>query len=182
MNGPPTEQLTLPMRHGGLGLGHTGPEEGDAVYLSAVATTQLAMRRGPAEFRPFNGPSGAQLCLQWEGLHDKAETLWRPEDRVISQDSMGTIAEARRTVRVLAPASSAVPAAPHLPGWISSRSQEPSSSRAGSSRLPPTTPRPRHPAPQCPHRAVRLRSHLPPHGHRPRHAMLRPCRTLHVAP
>jgi hypothetical protein len=97
INGPPTDQLTLPMRHGGLGLAHTGPEEGDAAYLSAVATTQLAMRHGSAEFRPFDGPSGAQLCPQWEGLHDKAETLWRPEDRVVSQDSMGTIAEAQRT-------------------------------------------------------------------------------------
>jgi hypothetical protein len=97
-NGPPTEQLTLLMRHGGLGLAHTGPEEGDAAYLSAVATTQLAMRRGPAEFRPFDGPSGAQLCLQWEGLHDTAETLWRPEDRELSQDSMGTIAEAQRAI------------------------------------------------------------------------------------
>jgi hypothetical protein len=64
-------------------------------YLSAVATTQLAMRHGPAEFRPFDGPSGAQLCLQWEGLHDTAETLWRLEDREVSQDSMGTIAEAQ---------------------------------------------------------------------------------------
>jgi hypothetical protein len=94
-NGPPTEQLTLPMRHGGLGVAHTGPEEGDAAYLSAVATTQLAMRRGPAEFRPFDGPSDAQFCLQWEGLHDTAEALWRPEDREVSQDSMGTIAEAQ---------------------------------------------------------------------------------------
>jgi hypothetical protein len=32
----------------------------------------------------------------WEGLHDKAETLWRPEDKMVSQDSMGTIAEAQR--------------------------------------------------------------------------------------
>jgi hypothetical protein len=96
MNGPPAEQLTLPMRHGGLGLAHTGPEEGDAAYLSAVATTKLAKRRGLAEFRPFDGPSGAQLCLQWEGLHDKTETLWRPEDRVVSQGSMGAIAEAQR--------------------------------------------------------------------------------------
>jgi hypothetical protein len=54
------------------------------------------MRRGPAEFRPFDGPSGAQLCLQWKGLHDTAETLWRPEDQEVSQDSMGTIAEAQR--------------------------------------------------------------------------------------
>jgi hypothetical protein len=65
-------------------------------YLSAVATTQLAMYHGPAEFRPFDGPSGAQLRPQWEGLHDKAETLWRPEDRVVSQDSTGTIVEAQR--------------------------------------------------------------------------------------
>jgi hypothetical protein len=50
-----------------------------------VATTQLAMRHGPAVFHP-----------QWEGLHDNAETLWRPENRVVSQDSMGTIAEAQR--------------------------------------------------------------------------------------
>jgi hypothetical protein len=35
---PPTDQLTLPLRHGGLGLAHTSPEEGDAAYLSAVAT------------------------------------------------------------------------------------------------------------------------------------------------
>jgi hypothetical protein len=96
MEGPPTDQLTLPLRHGGLGLVHTGPEEGDAAYLSAVATTQLAMRHGPAEFHPFDGPSGAQLRPQWEGLHDKAETLWRPEDWVVSPDSMGTIAEAQR--------------------------------------------------------------------------------------
>jgi hypothetical protein len=96
MDGARTDQLTLPMRHGGLGLAHTGPEEGDAAYLSAVATTQLAMRHGPAEFRPFDGPSGVQLRPQWEILHDKAETLWRPEDQVVSQDSIGTIVEAQR--------------------------------------------------------------------------------------
>jgi hypothetical protein len=97
IEGPLADQLTLPPRHGGLGLAHTSPEEGDAAYLSAVATIQLAMRYGPTEFRPFDGPSGAQLRLQWEGLHDEAETLWRPEDRVVSQDSMGTIGEAQRT-------------------------------------------------------------------------------------
>jgi hypothetical protein len=44
MDGPSTDQLTLPLRHGGLGLAHTSPEEGDAAFLSVVATTQLAMR------------------------------------------------------------------------------------------------------------------------------------------
>jgi hypothetical protein len=55
------------------------------------------MRHGPAEFRSFHCPSGAQLRPQWGGLHDKADILWRLEDRVVSQDSMGTIAEAQRT-------------------------------------------------------------------------------------
>jgi hypothetical protein len=64
IDGPPMDQLTLPMCPGGLGLAHTCPEEGDAAYLSAVATTQLAMRHGLAEFRPFDGLSGAQLCPQ----------------------------------------------------------------------------------------------------------------------
>jgi hypothetical protein len=101
MDGPLTDQLTLPLRHGGLGLAHTGQEEDDAEYLSSVATTQLAMHHGPAEFRPFDGPSGAQLRPQWEGLHDKAETLSRQEDRVVSQDSMGTIAKAQRAYCLL---------------------------------------------------------------------------------
>jgi hypothetical protein len=56
-----TIQLTLPLRHSGLGLVHTGPEEGDAAYLSGVATTQIAVRHGPKEFRPFEGPIAAQL-------------------------------------------------------------------------------------------------------------------------
>jgi hypothetical protein len=49
----------------------------------------------PVEFRPFDGPSVAQLCTQWEALHDKADTLWRPESRGDSQDNIGTIAEAQ---------------------------------------------------------------------------------------
>jgi hypothetical protein len=75
LDGPPTDHLTLPLRHGGLGLPHIGPEEGEAAYLSVVATTQLAMRHGPTEFRPFDGSSSAQLRLQWEALHDKAGNL-----------------------------------------------------------------------------------------------------------
>jgi hypothetical protein len=71
--------LTLPLRHSGLGLAHTGPEEGNAADLSAVANTQLAMRHGPTELCPFGGPSCAQLFPQWEALLDKANTLWRPE-------------------------------------------------------------------------------------------------------
>jgi hypothetical protein len=95
-DGPVTDQLTLPLRHGGLGMAHTGPAEADAAYLAAAATTQRAMCHGPAEFRPFDGPSGAQLSPQWEALHDTAGALWRPEFRTVSQDSIGTIAGAQR--------------------------------------------------------------------------------------
>jgi hypothetical protein len=138
----------------------------------------LAVRHGPTDFHPFDGPSGAQLRPQWEALHDKAETLWRPESRVVSQDGMGTIAEVqraycrhlaqacttvRRTVSVLASDSSAVPAAPHQPGWIPSHSQELLNSRAESSRLPfdtawaspssPSMPPPCSAAAESPHTA-----------------------------
>jgi hypothetical protein len=42
-NGPLTDQITLPLRHGGLGFARTSPAEGDAAYLAAASTTQLAM-------------------------------------------------------------------------------------------------------------------------------------------
>jgi hypothetical protein len=55
---------------------HMGKEEGDAMYLSSAATNQQAIRHGPAEFRPFDGPNGASVHPQWEDLHDKAGALW----------------------------------------------------------------------------------------------------------
>jgi hypothetical protein len=48
-NGPPTEQLTLPMRHGGLGLAHTGPEEGDS--MGTIAEAQRSYCRHSAQAR-----------------------------------------------------------------------------------------------------------------------------------
>jgi hypothetical protein len=55
------------------------------------------MWHGPIELRPLDSPSGAQLRQQREALHDKANTLQRPEFRAGSQDSMGTIRKAQRT-------------------------------------------------------------------------------------
>jgi hypothetical protein len=95
-NGPLTDQITLPLRHGGLGLARTGPPEGAAAYLAAAATTQLAMQGGPTQLRPFDGPSGEQLRPLWETLHDTAVGLWPPEDHEASPDTMGIIAEAQR--------------------------------------------------------------------------------------
>jgi hypothetical protein len=97
-NGPLTDQITLPLRHSGLGFARNSPAEGDAAYLAAAATTQLAMRGGPTLFRPFNEPSGEQLRSLWETLHDTAVGLWPPEDREASPDTMGIIAEAQRAL------------------------------------------------------------------------------------
>jgi hypothetical protein len=81
-------------------------------------------------------------------MHGKAGTLWQPEFHVVNEGGLGAIADAQRafrwlsaragadallwppcraaqkTVCVREPGSSAVPAAPHLPGWIPSRSPE----------------------------------------------------------
>jgi hypothetical protein len=96
VEGPLTAQITLPHRHGGLGLSHTCPAEGSAAYLAAAAITHQAMRHGPAAFRPFGGPSGEQLRPQWASLHSGAGDLWPPEFQEVSPDSLGTIAAAQR--------------------------------------------------------------------------------------
>jgi hypothetical protein len=93
-----TEQITLPHRHGELGLSHTSPTDGVAAYLSAAATAHRAMHRGPEAFRPFHGPSGDVLRLHWEALHDGARDLWRPDAREACPDSLGTIAAAQSAI------------------------------------------------------------------------------------
>jgi hypothetical protein len=95
VEGPLTAQITLPLRHGGLGLSHTCPAEGSAAYLSAAAITHQAMRHGPEAFRPFDGPSGEQLRPQWASLHSGAGDLWPPEFQEVSPDSLGTISAAQ---------------------------------------------------------------------------------------
>jgi hypothetical protein len=40
---------------------------------------QIAMRSGPEEFRPFDGPSGDVLRPQWEALHSEVGELWKLE-------------------------------------------------------------------------------------------------------
>jgi hypothetical protein len=98
VDGPLTEQITLPHRHGGLGLSHTSPTDGVATYLAAAATTHHAMHRGPEAFRPFHGPSGDVLRPQWEALHDGARDLWRADVRKAGPDSLGTIAAAQSAI------------------------------------------------------------------------------------
>jgi hypothetical protein len=162
------------------------------------------MRHAPIEFRPFDGPSGAQLRSQWEALHDKADTLWRQESRVVSQ---GTIAEAQRAYcqdsaqaraeAWLASLHDGTEDGKHAPARLLSCACHPASAwldtlpllrdlelktRPSVPDCPPTSPRLDHPAPRCPHHAVRLWSHPAPLGHRPWHAMPRPRCTVYAAP
>jgi hypothetical protein len=90
VDGPLTEQVTLPHRHGRLGLSHTSPTDGVAAYL--------AMHSGPEAFRPFHGPSSDVLRPQWEALHDGARDLWRADAREAGPDSLGTIAAAQSAI------------------------------------------------------------------------------------
>jgi hypothetical protein len=84
---PPDRPTHPPLRHGGLFLASTNPVEGDAAYLAAAATTQLAMQKGPVAFLPFGGRSGEQIWPLWETLHDTAVGLWLLEDLEASPDT-----------------------------------------------------------------------------------------------
>jgi hypothetical protein len=94
-DGPLTEQVTLPLRHGGLGLSRTSPALGSAAYLAASAATHIAMRQGPEAFRPFDGPSGDALRPQWEALHSEGGDLWKPELKEVNPERLGHIAGAQ---------------------------------------------------------------------------------------
>jgi hypothetical protein len=45
------DQVTLLLRHGGLGLSRASPA------LGSSAAAHIVMRNGPEAFRPFDGPS-----------------------------------------------------------------------------------------------------------------------------
>jgi hypothetical protein len=75
VDSPLTEQITLPLRHVGLGLTHIIPAHTKAAYLAAAATTHRVMRKGHETFRALDGPSAGELRLQWEVLHGGADGL-----------------------------------------------------------------------------------------------------------
>jgi hypothetical protein len=89
---PLTDQVTLPLRHGDLGLSSTKPALGRAAYLTASAAAHIAMCGGPEAFGPFDGPSGEVLRPQWETLHSEAGEL---ELKEVSPERIGHIAEAQ---------------------------------------------------------------------------------------
>jgi hypothetical protein len=93
--GPLTDQVTLPLWHGGLGLSRTSPVLGRAAYLAASVAAHIVMCGGPEAFRPFDGPSGEVLRPQWEALHSEEGDLWKPELKEVNPEHLGHIAEAQ---------------------------------------------------------------------------------------
>jgi hypothetical protein len=109
------------------------------------------MHNRPAAVRPFDGPVNIELRAQWEALHDGQGDLWLPD---VGPDSLGTIAAAQSTSPNMqahqicrwnrsTPASlkggmhglanRIAPVALPQPGWTSSPSPAPWSSRMGKS-------------------------------------------------
>ena len=69
-------QLTLPLRHGGMGILVTSAAEAQAAFLSAAAVAETAVHDGPAQFRPFAGALAAGLQQAWTDLRTAAPDSW----------------------------------------------------------------------------------------------------------
>jgi hypothetical protein len=172
--------MTLPLRHGGLGLSCTDPALASAAYLAAAAATHTAMREGLEAFRPFDGPSGTLLRPQWEALHKGAATCGSRSYARLNPTAWDTSRERKAPTRGTLPSSALTPGlclvgrspAPALPGTQGQRS----------TNCPPPSPRPACAASQCPDCAVWLRGYTPALGCRPCHAMPRSGRTAYTAP
>jgi hypothetical protein len=91
-------QMLLPTRQGGLGLRNTSAVEGCAACMAAEAMAQSVMATGPAEFRPFEGLSGAQLRPAWQALHAECEDLWDAELSEVTDQDLPAIMDAQRAV------------------------------------------------------------------------------------
>ena len=86
-------QLTLPLRHGGMGIRTTSALEARAAFLSAAAMTETTMRAGPQQFQPFAGPGAPALEADWQALHAAGAAadgppLWPPDALPITAASI----------------------------------------------------------------------------------------------
>jgi hypothetical protein len=161
--GPLTAQITLSLHNRGLGLSHTCPAKGSAVYLANAATIHQAMRNEPEAFGPLDGPRGEQLRPHWAFLHCGAGALWLSEFQEVSPSSLDTMQRhsvsspgtrhrlaptpclsplmpALKKGKVPAPAFSAAPAVGPRTGLTRS-SPGPLRSRVGKFHWPPPPPR-----------------------------------------
>jgi hypothetical protein len=88
--GPLTDQVTFPLRLGGLGLSRTSPALGRAAYLAASAAAHIATLGGSEAFWPFDGPSSEVLRPQWQALHSEAADLLKPKLKEVTSGTPST--------------------------------------------------------------------------------------------
>ena len=87
-------QMTLPMRHGGLGLFKLTPEASEAAYLTCAAQAHAVLTDAAQPLRPFDGTRGEQLQQRWttlvravdgvpgsEDFKPPADCVWTEEQR-----------------------------------------------------------------------------------------------------
>jgi hypothetical protein len=91
--GTSAAQMTLPLRHGGMGIRATTELEGDASFLSAAAIAETAFRDGVQQFRPFAGPDGPRLERIWQTLHaaGAASALWPPDALAVNTERIDKV-------------------------------------------------------------------------------------------
>jgi hypothetical protein len=98
-------QMTLPIRHGGMGIRVTSAMEGSAAYLSAAAVADTAQRDGPREYQPLSGGGidARGLERDWQALHAAGAAradgaLWPPDMLALNADRIdGTLPSVQRT-------------------------------------------------------------------------------------
>ena len=87
-------QMTLPMRHDGLGLFNLTPEASEAAYLTCAAQAHAVLKDAAQPLRPFDGMRGEQLQQRWttlvravdgvpgsEDFKPPADCVWTKEQR-----------------------------------------------------------------------------------------------------
>ena len=87
-------QMTLPMRHGGLGLFNLTPEASEAAYLTCAAQAHAVLKDASQPLCPFDGTRDEQLQQRWttlvravdgkpgsEDFKPPADCVWTEEQR-----------------------------------------------------------------------------------------------------
>jgi hypothetical protein len=71
-------QMTLPLRHAGMGLRAVQAIEADAALVSGAAKAEAAVANGPDSCKPFSGASRPGLLTTWQRVYDYAgdEQKW----------------------------------------------------------------------------------------------------------
>ena len=79
------EQLSLPLRFGGMALQKTVKPAANAAFIAAAAVTEIALEDAAPELLPFANASGDRLRQQWQELHNGCPDVWEAADAVVDE-------------------------------------------------------------------------------------------------